>query len=67
MRRVFGAHRIDGAEIGAMGDGGNKPPMSTNTKLLLVAVAALIVGAAYGPRIPVVKQAARALPGSAVL
>lgn len=41
--------------------------MSNNTKLALVALAALVVGAAYGNKIPVVAQAARALPKSQVL
>lgn len=41
--------------------------MSTNTKLLLAVTAALIIGAAYGSKIPVISQAARALPRSNVL
>lgn len=41
--------------------------MNNKTKLILGALALLVIGAAYGNRIPGVKQAARALPKSQVL
>jgi hypothetical protein len=43
--------------------------MNIKTALKWAAIigGAMIVGAAYGPKIPVIKQAARALPKSAVL
>jgi hypothetical protein len=38
--------------------------MSPKVKLTLIVLAAVIVGAAYGDRIPVVSTVAKKLPGS---
>ena len=38
--------------------------MKTTTKLIITAVAALLIGAAYGSKVPGVEAIARKLPGN---